>query len=178
MSACISRITFSSRLEGMPRSNSTWDLIWKSTFLTGNLHIYHIMHILQIMHISVYLLLCRWPSQKYKYFCLPRAIKDTKRRAADDEGEEKLGALGHDYDILLHFAIAHMRSVDGALQGKQDGTKSFDLLAPACEHKRVLFIFRADGREIYYCEPCCFQVFYSLKTGLDCHTMDGGSTFW
>lgn len=85
--------------------------------------------------IKLALLLCRWPSQKYKYFCPPRAIKDTKRRAADDEGEEKLGALGHDYDILLHFAIAHMRRVDGALPGKQDGTKSLDLLAPAGEHK-------------------------------------------
>ena len=59
--------------------------------------------------IKLALLLCRWPSQKYKYFCPPRAIKDTKRRATDDEGEEKLGALGHDYDILLHFAIAYMR---------------------------------------------------------------------
>ena len=59
----------------------------------------------------------------------------SKRRAADDEGEEKLGALGHDYDILLHFAIAHMRRVDGALPGKQDGSKSLDLLAPAGEHK-------------------------------------------
>ena len=117
--------------------------------MTGNLHIYHIMHILKYfvyyayfanyaylcLLIKLALLLCRWPSQKYKYFCPPRAIKDTKRRAADDEGEEKLGALGHDYDILLHFAIAHMRRVDGALPGKQDGTKSLDLLAPAGEHK-------------------------------------------
>jgi hypothetical protein len=37
--------------------------------------------------------------------------------------------------ILLHLAIAHMHNVDGALQGKQDGTKSLDLLAPADEHK-------------------------------------------
>jgi hypothetical protein len=87
------------------------------------------------LRIKLALVLFRWPSQKYKYFCPPRAIKDTKRRAADDEGEEKLGALGHDYDILLHFAIAHMRRVDGALPGKQDGTKSLDLLAPAGEHK-------------------------------------------
>jgi hypothetical protein len=75
------------------------------------------------------------PSQKYKYFCPPCAIKETKRLAADDEGDEKLGALGHEYDILLHLAIAHMHNVDGALQGKQDGTKSLDLLAPADEHK-------------------------------------------
>jgi hypothetical protein len=68
----------------------------------------------------------------------PHSIKDTKRWAADDEGEESLGALGHDYDILLpHFAIAHMHrhGVNGALPGKQNGTKSLNLFGPVCKHK-------------------------------------------
>ena len=38
----------------------------------------------------------------------------SKRRAAADEGEEKVGALGHDYDILLHFAISQdSHTMDG-----------------------------------------------------------------
>ena len=66
-----------------------------------------------------------WCKETIRYLRgLPCAIKDTKRRAAADEGEEKLGALGHDYDILLHFAITHLRRADGALPSKQDGTKS------------------------------------------------------
>jgi hypothetical protein len=83
------------------------------------------------LQIKLALLLCRWTSQKYKYFCPLCAIKGTKRLAADDEGEEKLGVLGHGYDILLHFMIEQMCSVDCALQGNQDGLESLDLLAPA-----------------------------------------------
>jgi hypothetical protein len=29
--------------------------------------------------------------------------------------EESLGVLGMDYDLNLHYAVAHMRSIDGAL---------------------------------------------------------------
>jgi hypothetical protein len=83
-------------------------------------------------------------------------------------------SLGHDYDILLHFAIPHMRRVDGALPGKQDGTKSLDLLVPTGEHKWVLFVYRADERQMYYCEPCCSQVLFLFAQ--DSHTTDGGST--
>jgi hypothetical protein len=62
-------------------------------------------------------------------------IKGTKRLAADGEGKEKLGALGQDYDILLHFVIEQMCCMDGALLGNQDGIESLDLLAPASKHK-------------------------------------------
>ena len=80
----------------------------------------------------------RWPTQQYKYFCPPPSIKATAKLSAEDNLDhsvEKLGAMGHDYDILLHFAVAHMRRVDGALQPRPDGTKPLNLLAPAGEHK-------------------------------------------
>ena len=64
-------------------------------------------------------------------------MSSAKRSAEDDQDHsgEKLGALGQDYDILLHFAVAHLRRVDGALQPRPDGTKSLNLLAPEGEHK-------------------------------------------
>ena len=68
----------------------------------------------------------------------PASNKSTAKQSSEDDqehSEEKLGALGQDYDILLHFAVAHLRRVDGALQPRPDGTKSLNLLAPAGEHK-------------------------------------------
>ena len=91
---------------------------------------------------------CRWPLQKYKYFCPSASIKFTAKQSAENEvdhSEENLGALGHDYDIMLHFTLAHMRRVDGALQARPDGTKLLNLLTPAGKYKEVPFQYRTDG---------------------------------
>ena len=45
------------------------------------------------------------------------------------------GVLAERYDVLLHFAIAHMRRADGALAPHSSGRKALDLLAPAGEHR-------------------------------------------
>jgi hypothetical protein len=39
--------------------------------------------------------------------------------------------LGLRYDPLMHFAIAHLRRVDGALPPISSGAKALNLLAPA-----------------------------------------------
>ena len=49
------------------------------------------------------------------------------------------GVLAEKYDILLHFAIAHMRRVDGALPSHSSGRKALNLLANEGEHRWYLF---------------------------------------
>lgn len=75
--------------------------------------------------------LCSWPAKKYQYICpppLPKAKKD------HDDGEA--GALtGEDYDLMLHFAIGHMRRLDGALPDFDDGEKLLDFFAGIGKHR-------------------------------------------
>ena len=52
---------------------------------------------------------------------------------------ESKGVLAEKYDVLLHFAIAHMRRVDGALPQHSSGRKALDLLAKKGEHRWSLF---------------------------------------
>ena len=52
---------------------------------------------------------------------------------------ESKGVLAEKYDILLHFAIAHTRRVDGALPPHSSGRKALDLLAKEGEHRWSLF---------------------------------------
>lgn len=59
---------------------------------------------------------------------------DAKAKKRDDYVESK-GVLAERYDVLLHFAIAHMRRADGALAPHSSGRKALDLLAPAGEHR-------------------------------------------
>jgi hypothetical protein len=72
-----------------------------------------------------------------QYFCPPPSIKSKKNPELSEAENtaDKVGAFARDYDMMLHFAIAHMRRVDGALPPKQDGTKALDLLAPEGQHK-------------------------------------------
>ena len=45
------------------------------------------------------------------------------------ENVESKGVLAEKYDVLLHFAIAHMCRVEGALPPHSSGRKALDLLA-------------------------------------------------
>ena len=76
--------------------------------------------------------------------CPPPASK--AKRAADYV--ESKGVLAEHYDIMMHFAIAHMRRADGALPQHSSGRKALDFLAPAGEHRCSLFT--AD----YTCQLC------------------------
>ena len=66
--------------------------------------------------------------------CLP---PDAKAKSA--EYVESKGILAEKYDVLQHFAIAHMRRVDGALPQHSSGSKALDLLAKEGEHRWSLF---------------------------------------
>jgi hypothetical protein len=61
------------------------------------------------------------------YFCPP---PDKKAKKADGY-TESIGVLGLKYDPLMHYAIAHLRRVDGALPPLANGAKALNLLAPA-----------------------------------------------
>jgi hypothetical protein len=67
--------------------------------------------------------------------CPPPASK--AKRAADYV--ESKGVLAERYDVMMHFAIAHMRRADGALPPHSSGRKALDFLAPAGEHRCSLF---------------------------------------
>ena len=67
----------------------------------------------------------RFPDVDSPYFCPPPDAKETK----SVEYKESLGVLGLQYDMPLHFAIAHMRRADGALPpNAANGRKALDLL--------------------------------------------------
>ena len=63
---------------------------------------------------------------------------DAKAKKSADYVESK-GVLAEKYDVLLHFAIAHMRRVDGALPPHSSGRKALDLLAKEGEQRWSLF---------------------------------------
>jgi len=63
---------------------------------------------------------------------------DAKAKKSADYVESK-GVLAEKYDVLLHFAIAHMRRVDGALPPHSSGRKALDLLAKEGGHRWSLF---------------------------------------
>ena len=65
---------------------------------------------------------------------------DAKAKKSGEYVESK-GVLAEKYDVLrvLHFAIAHMRRVDGALPPHSSGRKAVDLLAKEGEHRWSLF---------------------------------------
>ena len=63
---------------------------------------------------------------------------DAKAKKSAEYVESK-GVLAEKYDVLLHFAIAHMRRVDGALPPHSSGRKALDLLAKEGEHRWSLF---------------------------------------
>ena len=46
---------------------------------------------------------------------------------------QSIGVLGIRYDANLHYAIAHLRRVDGALPPAANGMKALNLLAAANE---------------------------------------------
>jgi hypothetical protein len=80
--------------------------------------------------------LFRFPHIKTPKMCPPPGKKSTKN---DDYVEsEVLGVLSVEYDIHLHYAIAHMRRADGALPPHPTtGRKPLNLLAgkgqPRCD---------------------------------------------
>jgi len=63
---------------------------------------------------------------------------DPKAKRAADYVESK-GVLAERYDVMMHFAIAHMRRADGVLPPHSSGRKALDFLAPAGEHRCSLF---------------------------------------
>ena len=63
---------------------------------------------------------------------------DAKAKKSTEYVESK-GVLAEKYDILLHFAIAHMCCVVGALPQYSSGSKALDLLAKEGEHRWSLF---------------------------------------
>ena len=54
---------------------------------------------------------------------------DSKIKKADDYVESK-GVLGYKYNTSLHYAIAGLCSVDGALPAHSRGKKALDLIDP------------------------------------------------
>jgi hypothetical protein len=74
---------------------------------------------------------------KYKYICLPPLPKAKADRDAAAEGPFS----GIDYDMLLHFTIAHLRRVDGALPPSYDGEKAFDFFKGKGTHRYIFCIF-------------------------------------
>ena len=67
-----------------------------------------------------------------------------------------------------------MLRVDGALQGKQDGTKSLDYwLLPANTSECYLYTEQMGVKCIIV-----FMLFSGILFAQDSHTTDGGSTFW
>ena len=72
--------------------------------------------------------LFRFPNVKNPKMCPPMGKKSTK--SDDYEESEYLSVLGMDYDLHLHYALAHMRRVDGALPAHAaSGRKALDFLA-------------------------------------------------
>ena len=63
---------------------------------------------------------------------------DAKAKKSAEYVESK-GVLAEKYDVLLHFAMAHMCRVDGALPQHSSGRKALDLLAKEGEHRWSLF---------------------------------------
>ena len=59
---------------------------------------------------------------------------DAKAKKSAEYVESK-GVLAEKYDVLLHFAIAHMLCVDGALPQHSSGRKALDLLAKEGKHR-------------------------------------------
>ena len=76
-------------------------------------------------------LLCSYPDIASDIFCPP----PDKKAKNDADYKESIGALGVKYDPLMHFAIAHLRRVDGALPPLSNGSKALNLLAPANTHR-------------------------------------------
>ena len=70
---------------------------------------------------------CSYPHATNDVVCPP---PDKKAKHSPDY-KESIGVIGVNYDPLMHFAIAHLRRVDGALPPAANGTKALNLLAPA-----------------------------------------------
>lgn len=74
---------------------------------------------------------CRFrPGQMY--FCPPPSKRNTGDEAGERREAERIdkvrSALGETYNMELHFAIAHMRRLDGAYPDLPNGVKAADLL--------------------------------------------------
>ena len=70
----------------------------------------------------------RFPNVKNPKMCPPPGKRSTK--SDDYQESESLGVLGMDYDLNLHYAVAHMRRIDGALPVHvATGRKQLDFLA-------------------------------------------------
>ena len=74
---------------------------------------------------------CRFrPDQTY--FCPPPSKRNTGDEAGERREAERIdkvrSALGETYNMELHFAIAHMRRLDGAYPDLPNGVKAADLL--------------------------------------------------
>ena len=63
---------------------------------------------------------------------------DAKAKKSTEYVESK-GVLADKYNILLHFAFAHMSRVDGALPQHSSRHKALDLLAKEGKHRWSLF---------------------------------------
>ena len=96
----------------------------------------NLRNLLNIMyHISETVLGCSFPDITSTIVCPP---PDAKAKKAADYVESK-GVLAERYDVLMHFAIAHMRRADGALPPHSSGRKTLNFLAPAGDHRCSLF---------------------------------------
>jgi hypothetical protein len=75
----------------------------------------------------------RWGG-KYRHICPPSVAKAKSERDPTAVGPFQ----GVDYDLYLHYAIGHMRRVDGALPDFADGAKALDFLRGKGEHRYIL----------------------------------------
>ena len=91
--------------------------------------------IISCITFSETVLCCSFPDITSTIVCPP---PDAKAKKAADYVESK-GVLAERYDVLMHFAIAHMRRADGALPPHSSGRKTLNFLAPAGDHRCSLF---------------------------------------
>lgn len=70
----------------------------------------------------------RFPHVKNPKICPPPGKKSIKNSDEYQESEHR-GVLALEYDLQLHYALAHMRRADGALPPHQSGRLALHFLA-------------------------------------------------
>ena len=124
-----------------------------------------------VMMVTYLLCAVRFPQANSAKFCPPPDRKDKK--SADYT--ESVGQLGLDpastYDVNLHYAIAHLRRVDGALPPTGSGRKALDLLAGKGQARCVVACLPALPEHMFVTAACAGTSF-----GPASQSMAGGFT--
>ena len=101
----------------------------------------------------------RFPDIENPHLC-PRP--DSKNKKADDYVESK-GVLGYRYSTSLHYAIARLRRVDGALPAHSSGKKALDLLDTQSPNRCCNVQCWCFSRQAWHCIHCCNGRYFLRK---------------